>query len=202
MAPDAVVAKPYHHGDLRRAVIEAALEEIAVGGPAGLSLRQVARRAGVSHAAPAHHFGDKAGVLTAIATEGYDRLAQATGEAAAASDDLWECGRAYIRFSVDHPSHFEVMWRPDLYRADDPELIRAREGAFAVLFESSERALDDPAADVLGLAVAAWSFCHGFAALLLHGNVPPEFGTDEDVIAERLGRGLTNLVASHERTAR
>jgi AcrR family transcriptional regulator len=70
-------ARPYHHGDLRRAVLDAAVAAIAESGPAALSLRDLARRAEVSHAAPAHHFGDKAGVLTALAAEGYALLADA-----------------------------------------------------------------------------------------------------------------------------
>src|SRR5213080_824442 len=71
--------RPYHHGDLRRALMRAALDAIVEGGPANLSLRDLARRAGVSHAAPAHHFGDKAGLLTSIAAEGYRRLAGSLG---------------------------------------------------------------------------------------------------------------------------
>src|SRR3954451_21225511 len=100
----------YHHGNLRRVLIDKALEAIADDGVAALSLRDVARRAGVSHAAPAHHFGDKAGVLTAIATEGFELLAGATR---AASGDLLDRGLAYIRFAVEHPAHYEVMFRPD-----------------------------------------------------------------------------------------
>ncbi len=69
--------RPYHHGDLRQAVLDAAVAAITEAGPAAVSLRELARRAGVSHAAPAHHFGDKAGLLTALAAEGYDLLADA-----------------------------------------------------------------------------------------------------------------------------
>src|SRR5437660_3352898 len=84
----------YHHGNLRRAVLDGALAAIAEHGVAALSLREVARRAGVSHAAPAHHFGDKKGVLTAIAVEGLEGLTAATS---AAGGDLLEGGLAYIR---------------------------------------------------------------------------------------------------------
>src|SRR6187549_1461323 len=72
----AEVGRPYHHGNLRRELVDAALEELAEHGPQDLSLRALARRAGVSHAAPTHHFGDKAGLLTAIAVEGYELLAE------------------------------------------------------------------------------------------------------------------------------
>src|SRR5689334_25241030 len=103
--------RPYHHGDLRRAILSAALDVIATDGPTALSLRDLARRAGVSHAAPAHHFKDKAGLLTAIAIDGYERLAVALE----AGSSLLELGAAYVRFALDHPAHFEVMFSPDLY---------------------------------------------------------------------------------------
>ncbi|MDQ3764689.1 MAG: TetR/AcrR family transcriptional regulator, partial [Actinomycetota bacterium] len=118
--------RPYHHGDLRRAVLAAAVTAITESGPAGISLRELARRAGVSHAAPAHHFGDKAGLLTVLATEGYDLLADALHDAHRRTGQFLEVGVAYVRFAVDHRAHFEVMYRPDLYHADDPAVQAAR----------------------------------------------------------------------------
>src|SRR5204862_2822943 len=97
----------YHHGNLRRTVLDGALAAIAERGVGALSLRDVARRAGVSHAAPAHHFGDRAGVLTAIAIEGFEELAAATRTA---GGDLVEGGLAYIRWALDHPAHYQVMF--------------------------------------------------------------------------------------------
>src|SRR2546423_2801057 len=105
----------YHHGDLRRTLLAAAVEAIAEHGPAAISLRDLARRADVSHAAPAHHFGDKAGLLTAIAAEGYLLLAAALHDAAARTGSFLEVGVAYVGFAVDQPAHFAVMYRPDLY---------------------------------------------------------------------------------------
>ena len=90
-------ARPYHHGDLRRAVLDAAVAAIAESGPAALSLRDLARRAEVSHAAPAHHFGDKAGVLTALAAEGYALLGDALLETHDRTGDFLEVGVAYVR---------------------------------------------------------------------------------------------------------
>src|SRR5438876_11298699 len=110
--------RPYHHGDLRRTLVDEALTAIGRDGPAGLSLRDVARRAGVSHAAPAHHFGDKRGLLTAIAVEGFDSLSEAT---AAAAGDHVAGGLAWIRWALDHPAHYEVMFSPGLLRLEDPE---------------------------------------------------------------------------------
>ncbi|HEV2812819.1 MAG TPA: TetR/AcrR family transcriptional regulator [Solirubrobacteraceae bacterium] len=163
----------YHHGDLRRAVLDGALAAIEADGPAALSLRDVARRAGVSHAAPAHHFGDKAGVLTAIAAEGYDLLAAATADALTNGERFLDGGLAYIRFALTHRAHFEVMFRPDLHRTDDPALAAARAAAGAVLFDGVRRQLGERAReeDVIGGVVAIWSFCHGFATLWLSGNL-------------------------------
>src|SRR5215212_8272090 len=119
-------ARPYHHGDLPRTLLQAALEAIAESGPGALSLRDLARRAGVSHAAPAYHFGDKAGLLTAVATEGYELLADALTRARETSDSFLDVGVAYVGFAVDHRAHFEVMFRPDLYHRDDPAVVAAR----------------------------------------------------------------------------
>ncbi|MEV5828933.1 TetR/AcrR family transcriptional regulator [Spirillospora sp. NPDC052242] len=166
----------YHHGNLRRAVLDAAADAIAESGPAGWSLRELARRAGVSHAAPAHHFGDKTGVLTAVAAEGYTRFADALE---AAGDDLHDIGLAYVRFAVDHPAHFAVMFRPQLYRPDDPELAAARVRADAVLTWGVRGVAPDGGRDADGTAaLAAWSIVHGFADLWLSGALPADLGDD------------------------
>src|SRR5262249_26611005 len=123
--------RPYHHGALRRAVLDAALEVLATDGVEALRLRDLARRIGVSHAAPAHHFGDRAGLRTAIAAEGFELLAEELE--AVGPEDLLELGVAYVRFGTQRRAHFEVMFRPDLYRTDDPDLLRARERAGAAL---------------------------------------------------------------------
>ncbi|CAM5543275.1 hypothetical protein STANM309S_00955 [Streptomyces tanashiensis] len=94
----------YHHGELRQAVLAAALDVIATDGPGALSLRDLARRAGVSHAAPAHHFKDRTGLLTAIATQGYELLAAGL----AGTARLRERGVRYVRFAVEHPAHFQA----------------------------------------------------------------------------------------------
>ncbi|GAA2570984.1 MULTISPECIES: TetR/AcrR family transcriptional regulator [Streptomyces] len=156
-------ARSYHHGDLRRAVLTAALDVIAAEGPTALSLRDLARRAGVSHAAPAHHFKDRAGLLTAIATEGHTLLSAALGEA----EDLRDLGVRYVRFATAHPAHFQVMFRPELLHPDDPELLAAREQTRSMLRTAVEGRDADP---VLGF-MAAWSMAHGFATLLLSHNL-------------------------------
>ncbi|RZQ64935.1 TetR/AcrR family transcriptional regulator [Amycolatopsis suaedae] len=181
---------PYHHGDLRRAVLDAAVAAITERGPAGLSLRDLARRAGVSHAGPVHHFGDKAGVLTALAAEGYDLLAGTLVDAEAETGEFVEVGVAYVRFAVEHRAHFEVMFRPDLYHADDPELVAARDRAGQALARGvgsmGERA--GPDARITG--VAAWSLVHGFATLWLTGALADDLTGDLETAAREVAARL------------
>src|SRR5215470_13024017 len=181
--------RPYHHGDLRPALLRAAVETIAGAGPAAMSLREVARRAGVTHAAAAYHFGDKAGLFTAIAAEGYRELGQTLREAAEARRGFLEIGVAYVRFAVTHRAHFEVMYRPELYHPDDPEVSRARADAAALLYGTAS-----PDAAQLAAGAAAWSLVHGLATLWLNGNLPEQLGHDPEEI--------TRIVAPHLNVAR
>ncbi|MDH6450744.1 MULTISPECIES: TetR/AcrR family transcriptional regulator [unclassified Streptomyces] len=184
--------RPYHHGDLRHAILTAALDVIAVDGPAGLSLRDLARRAGVSHAAPAHHFRDRTGLLTAIAADGFALLAAAVNDAS----DLKDAGVRYVRFAREHPAHFQVMFAPELLRADDLELTTARALATDALRTSvSAVRADDFGIDSRLAGVAAWSLAHGFATLLLSHNLDGPVG-DRD--AEEVFRTLaTTLFRTH-----
>ncbi|MDQ0909981.1 AcrR family transcriptional regulator [Streptomyces canus] len=165
--------RPYHHGDLRRAILTAALDVITADGPTGLSLRDLARRAGVSHAAPAHHFRDRAGLLTAIAAEGFALLAAALNDAS----DLKDAGVRYVRFAREHPAHFQVMFAPGQLRADDLELTTARALATDALRTSvSAVHAEDFGIDSRLAGVAAWSLAHGFATLLLGHNLDGPVG--------------------------
>ncbi|SCE28378.1 TetR/AcrR family transcriptional regulator [Streptomyces sp. OspMP-M43] len=184
--------RTYHHGDLRRVILDAALDAIATNGPGALSLRDLARRAGVSHAAPAHHFKDRTGLLTAVAAEGYALFA----DALAGAPDLRERGVAYVRFAATHPAHFQVMFQPDLHRTDDPDLLAARTRATEALragvaeLPPAGRGEDDRLA-----GVAAWSLAHGFATLLLSGNLADAMeGRDP----EEAFRSLANLIFTAE----
>ncbi|MEU1604800.1 TetR/AcrR family transcriptional regulator [Micromonospora matsumotoense] len=181
--------RAYHHGDLPRALLAAAVTAIGESGPAALSLRDLARRAGVSHAAPTHHFGDKSGLLTALAVEGFDLLAAAL---TAAGDDLLDVGVAYVDFAVRHRAYFEVMFRPDLYRADDPQVRAARERAGAALHLGVAALPVDRAApgEARTDALAAWSIVHGFATLWLAGALPPDVEADPCAAARTVIRRL------------
>lgn len=180
--------RTYHHGDLRRAVLIAALDVIRTEGPGALSLRDLARRAGVSHAAPAHHFKDRTGLLTAIAAEGYGLFADALADA----PDLRERGVRYVRFATGHPAHFQVMFQPELYRADDSELLAARARAAQALRAGIAGLPAAGSGDDARLAgVAAWSLAHGFATLLLSGNLSDPLG---DRNPEEVFRSLAGLL--------
>ena len=173
----------YHHGDLRRVLLTAATEVIADQGVAALSLSDLSRNAGVSHAAPTHHFGDKAGLLTALAVDGFNRLAEELEPARSFLD----AGVAYVRFAVDNPAHFDIMFRPDLYNADDPDLVAARERSGAALYRGASLSADEDTVRVTGLA--GWSIAHGFATLWLSGAMP-DFGQEP----EEAARGILSLL--------
>lgn len=183
----------YHHGNLRRVIIDAALQAIGESGPAGWSLRELARRAGVSHAAPAYHFSDKQGLLTAVAAEGFAMFADALERAAAA--DVWEVGVAYVRFAIDHRPYFEVMFRPELYRGDDPSVQSAQERAAGVLVASAHSLSPSQEHDRM-TTIAAWSLAHGFAGLWLSGALPESAGGDPEALA----RTMIRLVLGTMRT--
>jgi AcrR family transcriptional regulator len=190
---------PYHHGDLPAALLKAVDGAVADHGVSGLSLRDVARRAGVSHSAPAHHFGTKAGLLTAFATQGYRWLAEtvvtelAVSQPADPAAELATAGRGYVRFAVAHPAHFEVMFRPDALNPADPEFIEASDAAYGLLTAIIGRChaagrLHGRVPEVV--AVSAWSLAHGLAALWLSGRLAERTGEHDP---QRLAAAATAL---------
>lgn len=170
----------YHHGDLPAALLAAVDDIVREADVGAVTLREAARRAGVSHAAPAHHFGGKAGLLTAYATQGFaalrERLATAGDMASAAGEPtLFAMGVAYVRFAVEQPGHFAVMFRTELLHAEEPHYRGSCDGAFAVLLDAVREArsdLDPEDPEMLLAAAGAWSIVHGFATLWLDGNLP------------------------------
>lgn len=182
--------RPYHHGDLRRALLDAALVEIAERGPGQLSLRELARAVGVSHAAPRHHFRDKRGLLTAIAVEGFELLAVELGSAWDATGSFLEVGVAYVRFAVTHRAHFDVMFRPELLRGDDLALAAARASTSALLYGPVTTVAPSSGGDPRAPAIAAWSLVHGLATLWLTRNLPADLAGDADALTRAVARHL------------
>lgn len=189
----------YHHGALRPALIQAAVEVLAERGPDGFSLRETARRAGVSPAAPAHHFGDARGLLTAIATEAFRDFGDALAAADHGDDRVARIraqGLAYVRYALDHPARFHLMWRKALLNVDDAAYAEAGHRAFLILdraVRGEELALSTPPRDLaLAPSIAAWSIVHGFAMLALDGAFGAEPGA-----ADRAADALLPLVLDH-----
>lgn len=165
------MAVTYHHGDLRAALLAAAEVRIRASGPTSVSLRGLARDLGVSHAAPAHHFGTLRGLFSALATQGHLLMAEAM-DLAQRRGGFAEVGVAYVAFAVDHPAHFGVMFTPDLLDLDDPALEAARAATLGRLGAGAQRVA--PGAGSSGAAVAAlaaWSLVHGLATLHLSGSL-------------------------------
>jgi AcrR family transcriptional regulator len=162
--------RPYHHGDLRAALLAAGEAELAERGVEGFSLRAVAKRAGVSHAAPAHHFGDVGGLLTALAAEGFRRF-QATLDAREAGardprDRAVRAGLGYLDFALARPALFRLIFssaRPDYADAD---LLAAADAAYVHLVRLVAD-MGGGEAEVLSF----WSACHGIADLTMGGKL-------------------------------
>lgn len=164
-------ANPYHHGDLPNALKAAAAEVIAERGPAGFSLREVARRAGVSHAAPAHHFGDTTGLLTAVAVDAFRALDESMGAAAEAATDpadrLRRVGRAYVEVGLSHPAPMSIVFRPDLIDTSSPEYGEWGKRAYGHLEQALMEVRDayNPSLDIDNAARMCWSMVQGILVL-------------------------------------
>jgi AcrR family transcriptional regulator len=176
----------YHHGALHAAMLDVAETILERDGPEGLTLRAAARAAGVSHAAPTHHFGDLTGLLSELAAVGYLRFADAlTAASEAAGDDassrLKAIGIAYVRFARAHPNLFLLMFRGQRLDRNRPSLRSASKAAFAVVQEAvgKKRGGIGTKSDVLANAIAAWSLVHGFAMLMIDDLLPRDIPTDE-----------------------
>ncbi|MEM8621524.1 MAG: TetR/AcrR family transcriptional regulator [Actinomycetota bacterium] len=158
--------------DLPDTLRAATAELVAERGPTGFSLREVARRAGVSHAAPAHHFGDARGLLTSVAAEGFTTLAANFDIAVEGLDDpvdrMNAMGKAYVRTAVENPGHFAVMCVDELIDQDDPTLAEVSSAAYGRLLGviGGIRDTYNPDLDVDAAATMTFSLVHGFSTLL------------------------------------
>jgi AcrR family transcriptional regulator len=163
----------YHHGNLGPALIAAARELLNEDGPGAVSLREAARRVGVSATATYRHFNDKDHLLAAVAAEGYRDFAQKLREADYSA--LSGMGNAYIEFALEHPGLFRLMFGPLLRdRERYPDLGAAADDAFAALLEGARRFVGERVEDAESVAYAAWSFAHGLARLVLDDVIPRE----------------------------
>jgi AcrR family transcriptional regulator len=201
----------YHHGDLRQALIDGAIALITEQDVNNLSLREVARRVGVSHAAPYRHFQDKESLLAAVAEEGYIGLTEAMnrGMVQAPEDPLKRLeatGVAYVLFAIAHPSHYRVMFSS--FRGEKtlhPERAHAGWQAFQVLLNGIQAGQDAGvlrSGDAMQLAWVAWSTVHGLAMLLIDGRLPITNPDEIGALAEFVTRTLTKgLARSHPQQA-
>lgn len=191
----------YHHGDLPNALRRAAVEVIGERGLGSFSLREVARRAGVSHTAPAHHFGDVRGLLTSIAAEGFDALAQAMDAAVAGIDDPVErlnaIGVAYVELARTHPAHCEVMFRHDLIDETDLSLTECGLEAYGVLEHTVQAVIDAEGMHVPldDAAWMCWSAMQGLVQLESKINAIHALrGADAPVATGDLVRRFTTMI--------
>lgn len=188
MSPDT-----YHHGDLRTALLDAVGKIIDEKGIGAVSLREAARRAGVSHSAPAHHFGDKLGLLTAFAARGFELFGSTLHDAfqhaahEGSEAQFRAIGVAYITFAVEHRAYFEVMFRSEMHDQQDQELHAISQRAFGVLMGAVEAMdpVDLGETNPMHVAMGAWATVHGLATLWLDGALS-QF-TDEDLESLVLG---------------
>lgn len=181
-------AKTYHHGDLAAALIETAEAVLTERGVEGFTLRECARRAGVSHAAPAHHFRDAKGLLTEVAALGFERLTQAQRIARDAepkqSGALIATGTAYVGFALKHPAQFQLMFQSGLLDGGNARYAAAGRAAFSIYVETYEAVYgnkfktdadktSDPA------VLRQWALVHGLATLAVQGQLGPNRRTAE-----------------------
>jgi len=204
--------KPYHHGQLRQALLTAALQLAETRGLSALTLREVARLAGVSHAAPYHHFADKSALIEALAAEGFQHLRQAlqlaveqaTGSAIV---QLQALGMAYVQFALVHPTEFRLMFRPELREAHTTGSASASEivgqvaqAAYQVLIEAVERCQAEGfviTGDSEPFVMTCWATMHGLATLFIDGlpgdwHETPALHDKSGVLAQQVTAILTN----------
>lgn len=194
----------YHHSDLRRALLDAALQALA--DRKDISLRDVARRAGVSHTAPYRHFSDKEALLAAVAEEGFVAFGEYLRKAKESLEEkplqaLEATGVAYIRYAIEHPTHYRVMFGQNLHNcADYPALLDASTATFEILVDIIQAGQTKGAiasGNARQLALGAWAQVHGLAMLLLDGQLPiGEIEAIETLTKQMIQSSIKGLLSS------
>jgi len=193
--------KPYHHGDLRRALVEQALRTIQLKGVDALTLRGVGHSLGVSRTALYRHFVDKSALLSAVATEGFRTLrlqlldAWERGQDRGSFDAM---GIAYVKFAISHPSHYRVMFGASVTAKPDSELALEGTGAFQALVDALIALQKDGVVrqdDPLQLALFIWSEVHGIAMLAIDDRLSRRQVNAEDLVRYALSRLWAGMAA-------
>lgn len=171
--------RPYHRGNLKQSLLDSAVALVGEVGAQAFTLREVARRADVSHNAPYRHFRDKDDLLGAVAAQGFERLTtsmqNAMEDAHTPAERLRLAGRGYVQFALDHPQHILVMFDSPVVHETRPEYGEAARRAFQTLLDAItavQAARELPAGDPLPFAIAAWAGVHGLAKLAISGRLP------------------------------
>lgn len=200
--PDIAEKTSYHHGDLKRALIDAGWQLIESAGASKLTLREAARLAGVSVAAPYRHFANHEALLAGVLTKGFLELAARTDTARGRAEHplaaLEAVGIAYVDFAADHPAIYRLMFGPDCDKAAHPELLAAGQQALGVLVRAVQDCqaaglIQDP--DTHSVTLAGWSLCHGLASLHADGILAATLPGDVHARAQALVRMLLVGVA-------
>lgn len=195
----------YHHGDLREELLRASLALIDSEGLAAVSLRRVAREAGVSPGAPYHHFADRAALMSALAARGFEILGAAMTSTRAAAPDpraaLIAMAEGYVGFAREHATYFRLMFRPELSAPDKhPDTEAAGDAAYAVLEGVVAEAVASgflPASDAETMALAWWSLAHGMASLTVDGKFElraTQSGTTAPALTARIAHIFADLI--------
>jgi AcrR family transcriptional regulator len=183
----------YHHGDLRAALVRAAMELLEEGGETALSLRAVARRAGVSPAAPYRHYADREALVSAVATVGYLELAERLAAAHASPstpEQLASVAIAYVQFALERPALFRIMFGEPCDR-DNDERVAATAAVTAYVRSIAQRTF--PQADAEALATAIWALVHGLAFLHLDGKLD---ASTASAVADRITAAIQALLTA------
>lgn len=179
--------KPYHHGDLRNALLRAAMEVLTEGGQEAVTTRACAKRVGCAPSAVFRHFADRRALATALAVEGYRQLGQGMEKSVAVASNtgrMRAIGEAYINFALQEPHLFRLMFQGDLIDLNDPELLQVSEPLLAATSQESGVAPEDEA----DIAILSWAIVHGLASLAIDSQLDRQLAENSEMKRQQLMR--------------